>query len=202
MKSGWVFLSAIVLVAICFGNSLPNGFILDDYPIVAVNPAIRTVSPVDNLMSPYWGEHSGAGIYRPLTIFSFSLEYPLWHRWAGGYRLTNLLLHAINGLLLFVIARGLLQSFPAACATAALYLAHPVHTEPVVGLAGRSELLAALFFLLAWMWFRQGRTVLCAVAFLFSLLSKENAIVLPAVLVLDNWISHKEAQKPQNEQKS
>jgi hypothetical protein len=64
-------------------------------------------------------------------------------------------------------------------------------------LAGRSELLAAMFFLLAWIWFRQGRTVLCSVAFLFALLSKENAIVLPAVLVLDSWIGHKQAQKPQ-----
>jgi 4-amino-4-deoxy-L-arabinose transferase-like glycosyltransferase len=67
----------------------------------------------------------------------------LWHRWPGGYRLTNWLLHAINGLLVFVLARWILQNITAASAASALYLAHPVHTEPVVGLAGRSELLGS-----------------------------------------------------------
>jgi protein O-mannosyl-transferase len=196
--AAWTLIAAaVILVAVCFANSVPNGFILDDHQIVAVNPGIRSVSPLRILATPYWGHNSTSGLYRPLTIFSFALEYPLWHRWPGGYRLTNLALHAINGLLLFVVARGLLQSVAAACAASAIYLAHPVHTEPVVGLVGRSELLAAMFFLLAWIWFRQEKHVLCAVAFLFSLLSKENAIVLPAVLLLDDWISRKKAQKPQ-----
>src|SRR5215813_6533402 len=167
-QPAWVLVGALALVAVCFANSLPNDFIVDDYAIVAVNQAIRTISPVQNLLTPYWGKHSTSGIYRPLTIFSFSLEYPLWHRWAGGYRLTNLLLHTINGLLVFFLARGLLQSIPAACAAAAIYLAHPAHTEPVVSLAGRSELLAAMFFLLAWISFRQKKTVLCSAAFFLS----------------------------------
>ena len=180
---------SLVLVAVCFANALSNDFILDDYQIVAVNPAIRTIAPAHLLLTPYWGEKSDAGIYRPLTLFSFALEYPLWHRWAAGYRLVNLLLHAISGVLVFVLARGLLQSTPAAWAASALYLVHPVHTEAVVGLIGRAELLAAMFFLLAWILFRQKRILLCSIAFFFSLLSKENAIAFPLVIVLDSWIS-------------
>src|SRR5436309_2788411 len=56
-------------------------------------------------------------------------------------------------------------------------------------LVGRSELFAACFILSAWLLFRKGRTTWAAVAFAFALLSKENAIVLPAVLVLDRWLS-------------
>jgi len=190
IQSSWTLIAAaVIIVGICYANSLPNGFILDDYPIVAVNPAIRAISPVHFLKTPYWGASSNSGIYRPLTIFSFSLEYPLWQQWAGGYRLTNLLLHSINGVLVFLLSRCILQSVPAAAAAAAVYLMHPVHTEPVVGLAGRSELLATLFFLLAWIFFRQRRTNWCAAAFFFSLLSKENAIVFPAVLVLDAFLT-------------
>jgi protein O-mannosyl-transferase len=190
IQSSWTLIAAaVIIVGICYANSLPNGFILDDYPIVAVNPAIRAISPVHFLKTPYWGASSNSGIYRPLTIFSFSLEYPLWQQWAGGYRLTNLLLHSINGVLVFLLSRSILQSVPAAAAAAAVYLMHPVHTEPVVGLAGRSELLATLFFLLAWIFFRQRRTNWCAAAFFFSLLSKENAIVFPAVLVLDAFLT-------------
>jgi Flp pilus assembly protein TadD len=189
----WTLIAAAaIIVAVCYANSLPNDFILDDYQIVAVNPVIRNVAPLQVLSAPYWGDKSDSGIYRPLTILSFALEYPLWHRWAGGYRLTNLLLHTINGLLIFWLARSLLQSQAAACAAGAIYLAHPVHTEPVVGLAGRGELLAATFFLLAWLFFRQKRTVLCAFAFFLSLLSKENAIAFPAVMVLETLISQEE----------
>jgi tetratricopeptide (TPR) repeat protein len=189
VQPAWALIGCIALVAVCFANAVPNDFILDDYGIVAVNPAIRTIAPLHALATPYWGEHSNAGVYRPLTIFSFSLEYPLWHRWAGGYRLTNLLLHAFNGFLLFLLARRLLQSTSGGLVTAAIYLAHPVHTEPVVGLVGRSELLAAMFFLLAWLFFREKRTILCMTAFFLSLLSKENAIAFPAVALLDCWIS-------------
>ncbi len=185
----WAFIGAIAIVTICFVNSVQNDFILDDYAIVATNPAIRTINPVQNLTTPYWGKHSTAGIYRPLTILSFSLEYPLWHRWPGGYRLTNLLIHAINGFLVFILARRLLQSLGGALLAGAIYLVHPVHTEPVVGLVGRSELLAAMFFLLAWLLFRQRRTALGIVAFFLSLLSKENAIAFPAVIAIDAWIS-------------
>src|SRR5262249_49922059 len=117
-----IFITSCVIVAVCYFNSVPNDFILDDYPIVAVNPAIRTIAPLQVLKTPYWGENSGAGIYRPLTIFSYSLEYPLWHRWAGGYRLINLLLHAINGFLVFVLARSLLGSDAAAYAACVVYL--------------------------------------------------------------------------------
>ena len=191
----WALIAAAVIVAVCFANSLPDGFILDDYQIVAINPNIRTIAPLHVLKTPYWGEKSNSGIYRPLTIFSFSLEYPLWQRWAGGYRMTNLLLHAINGFLVFFLARRLLSSVPAAAAASAIYLAHPVHSEPVIALAGRSELLAAMFFLLAWIFFRQRRTVLCLAAFLLSLMSKENAIAFPAVIVLDAYISQGSVRK-------
>jgi hypothetical protein len=180
-----IALAAALIVVAAYGNSLPNGFILDDYHIVSVNPAIRSIAPVQFFTTPYWGKTSNSGIYRPLTILSYSLEYPLWKQWAGGYRITNLLLHTINGLLIFVLAGSLLQSAAAAGAVSVLYLLHPVHTEPVVGLAGRSELLMTMFFLLAWIFFRQGRIVLCCAAFLFSLLSKENAIAFPIVAALE-----------------
>ncbi len=179
----------LLIVGVCYANSIHNDFILDDFLIVASNPDIRNITPVHFLLSPFWGEKGPAGIYRPLVILSFSIEYSIWHRWAPGFRLGNLLLHAINGFLVFLLARSLIGSIPAAWAATAVYLAHPVHTEAVAGIAGRSELLAAMFFFLAWLLFRQRRTALCAVAFLLSLLSKENAIAFPAVIVLDKWIS-------------
>src|SRR5205085_10789520 len=100
----------LVLVAVCYANSLSNAFILDDILIVGANERIRHIDPLHFLFQSYWGDLNHAGIYRPLTIFSFSVEYPVWKVWAPGFRTTTLLLHALNGWLVFLIASGLLGS--------------------------------------------------------------------------------------------
>ena len=179
-----VFLFSLLIVAICYWNAVPLPFVQsDDFLIVASNPGIRSVQPMRFLAEPYWAGYKFGGIYRPLSIFSFSIDYAAWHRWAPGYRLTNLLLHILNGCLVFLLAFPLIGS--GAWAATAVYLIHPVHTEAVVGIVGRSELLAAAFFFTAWLMFRRGRVALAAALFFLSLLSKENAIVFPAVMVLD-----------------
>jgi hypothetical protein len=178
-----------VLVAVCYVNALPNAFILDDVLIVAGNEHIRHIAPFQLLLQSYWGDLNHAGIYRPLTIFSFSLEYPIWHLWAPGFRLVNLLLHTLNGWLVFLLASALLESPIAALASAVVYLVHPMQTEAVVSIVGRSELLAATFFFAAWLAFRKGRTGLAALAYVLAVLSKESAITFPAIAILDVALS-------------
>jgi len=175
----------LLLVAVCYANSLPNAFILDDILIVGANERIRHIEPAHVLFQSYWGDLNHAGIYRPLTIFTFSLEYPIWGVWAPGFRLTNLLLHALNGWLVFLLARGLLGSPAAALASAVVYVVHPVQTEAVVSIVGRSELLAAALFFSAWLAFRKGRSWLAAAVYLLAALAKESAITFPAVMMLE-----------------
>src|SRR5215510_14193685 len=183
------FLLCLLHVAVCYSNSIPNAFILDDILIVGANERIRHIDPLHLLFQSYWGDLNHAGIYRPLTIFTFSLEYPIWGVWASGFRITNLLLHAINGWLVFLLARGLLGSPTAALASAVVYVAHPVQTEAVVSIVGRSELLAAALFFSAWLAFRKGRTWLSALAYLFAALAKESAITFPAIAILEIALS-------------
>src|SRR5215468_10193138 len=162
----------LVLVAVCYANALPNAFILDDVLIVAANEQIRHITPLHFLFQSYWGDLNHAGIYRPLTIFTFSLEYPFWGVWASGFRITNLLLHALNGWLVFLLARGLLGSPAAALAAAVVYVVHPAQTEAVVSIVGRSELLAAGLFFAAWLAFRKNRTSWAALAYFLAVLAK------------------------------
>jgi tetratricopeptide (TPR) repeat protein len=178
-------LLCLLLVAVCYANSIPNAFILDDILIVGANERIRHIDPLHFLFQSYWGDLNHAGIYRPLTIFTFSLEYPIWGVWASGFRITNLLLHAINGWLVFLLARGLLGSPAAALASAVVYIVHPVQTEAVVSIVGRSELLAAGLFFSAWLVFRWGRTWLAAVAYFLAMLAKESAITFPVIVMLE-----------------
>jgi hypothetical protein len=185
ITAGRALVLCLVLVAICYANSIPNAFILDDVLVVAANERIRHIDPLHFLFQSYWGDITHGGIYRPLTIFTFSLEYPIWKVWAPGFRIVNLLLHAINGWLVFLLARGLLASPAAALAAAVVYVVHPMQTEAVVSIVGRSELLAAGLFFSAWLAFRKGRTWLSALAYLLAALAKESAITFPAIAILE-----------------
>ena len=178
------FVISFLLVALCYVNSLPNDFVFDDGPIVSSNPVIRTISPIQFLKSPYWTKQQYAGIYRPFVVFSLSVDYAIWKRWAPGFRLTNLAVHAINGVLVFSLYQSIAGAGIVPLIAMIIYLVHPVHTEAVTTIVGRSELFAACFLLAAWLLFRQGRTGWAALAFFLALLSKENAIVLPAILLL------------------
>ena len=189
ITGGRALLVCAALVAVCYANSISNAFILDDILVVAANERIRHIQPIHFLTQSYWGDLNHAGIYRPLTIFTFSLEYPIWKLWAPGYRLTNLLLHALNGLLVFLLARALLQSSVAALASAVIYVIHPLHTEAVVSLVGRSELLAAGLFFTAWLLFRKGYNWWPALTYFLATLSKESAITFPAIVMLDLALS-------------
>jgi hypothetical protein len=158
-------------VALCYVNSLPNDFVFDDGPLVASNPAIRTISPIQFLKSPYWTQQQYEGIYRPFTIFSLSVDYAIWKRWAPGFRLTNLGLHAMNGFLLFLLCTSLAGEGIIPLAAMIIYIVHPVNTEAVTTIVGRSELFATCFLLSAWLLFRRGYTLWPAVLFFLALLS-------------------------------
>ena len=179
------FITSCVLVALCYLNSLPNDFIFDDGPTVVSNPAIRTISPIKFLHSPYWATQGYEGFYRPFTIFSLSVDYAIWKRWAAGFRLTNLALHATNGFLLFLLCTSLVGEGIVPLAAMLIYVAHPIHTEAVTSIVGRSDLFSTCFLLTAWLLFRRGHTLWPTVLFALALLSKENAIVFPAILILE-----------------
>src|SRR5437667_12024010 len=119
------FILSVVIVALCYANSLPNDFIFDDGPLVGSNPAIRTISPLQFLKSPYWAQKQYEGIYRPLTIFSLSVDYAIWKRWPAGFRLTNLGLHAINGFLVFLLCEAIAGGGIAPLVAMVIYLTHP-----------------------------------------------------------------------------
>src|SRR4051812_46806268 len=133
---------SLVIVALCYLNSLPNDFVFDDGAIVGSNPAIRTITPLQFLKSPYWASQQYLGIYRPFTVFSLSVDYAIWKRWAPGFRITNLALHAINGFLVFVLCTALAGEGLVPLTAMIIYLVHPVHTEAVTSIVGRSELFA------------------------------------------------------------
>ena len=136
---------------------------------------------------------SYAGGYTPLPLVSYMLDFELWGLDATGYVLTNVVLHAANGLLLFLLLRRLFGRKPWTVATALLFLLHPVQVESVAWISERKNVLAMFFLLItltAYLWHRPPHAArslrLCAItlaSFLMALLSKSVAVVLPLFLV-------------------
>ena len=136
-----------------------------------------------------------AGYWQPLTWMSHALDCQLFGLNPVGHHYTNLLLHALNAVLLFLLLRRATGFTWSSLAVAALFTLHPVNVESVAWAAERKNVLSMLFFLLALhaydRYARTGRLYLfvsVGVLFALGLMAKPQIVTLPFVLLLwDHW---------------
>ncbi len=186
--SGLVFALAFVLYA----NSLRNGFAFDDVPVILRDTRVHALRSVPGIWTgAYWAGDRLGGYFRPVTTTSYALDYALHGERPAGYHLVNVLLHALISALVVPLARRLGVPPAGALLAGILFAAHPIHTEAAAWITGRSDLLAALSFVAAalfWLRYREtGRTRDLAglgAAYGLGIFCKEHAVVLPAVLVV------------------
>lgn len=189
------WLVAAVACAV-YANALANGFALDDRVIVAQNPNVHHLAAFgDAWVSAYWPNLPfQVGLYRPLTIVSYMLEWALWHGSPVGFHLVNVLVHAAVSALLVVLMLRLGAPVLAAAVGGLLFAIHPVHVEAVAGIVGYAELMMTLLVLVACRVHlaRRGpatvRWLGIAVCFLAALLVKETAVALPLLLVVVDFL--------------
>ncbi|MEO8275446.1 MAG: tetratricopeptide repeat protein [Thermoanaerobaculia bacterium] len=135
--------------AIVYWNSLGNGFVWDDRFLIVDNPRVQSLSHLPELLTHdyvFVAETDLAyGYFRPVSSLSLALDYSLWGARPWGFHLTNLLLHAAASLLACGLALGLGARRAIAWATGLLFALHPIHTENVAWIAGRTDILAFLF---------------------------------------------------------
>lgn len=199
----------ITTATIIYSNSLNSPFVFDDFPHIADNSRIRlhelSVSKVIDLL-----KSSGN---RPVPALSFALNYYFGGYVTVGYHITNVLIHALNGILLFffiLITMRLskqsnqdgetLLSLPisiVALLASLLWVVHPVNTQSVTYIVQRMNSLATLFCMLSLLLYIAGRSIegrrrffiytLAAVSWLMAAACKENAAILPLILILYEW---------------
>lgn len=177
--------SLLLLVVVVYAVVFPGSFFPDDLRIIKVNPLVQHFDLVGIFTTDYWGAGENSGLYRPISILSFTLNRMVFGPDAWGYLLINLLLHAIVAYLLFLLLIQFQRSLPVAWLAAALFAVHPYHGEVVAELVGRSELLAAGFGLTTLLLLqarRPGLLPLALVSYLAALLAKEHAVALLAMV--------------------
>jgi Tfp pilus assembly protein PilF len=185
MKQRWRIAILPAVVILVYANSLLNSFTMDDNMYILTNRMVTNPS-LRGLFEPT----SYNNVFRPVTFATLALNWLIAGAGPFGYHLLNLLLHAAVTVLLYVVFRKLLDSFPqgptVAWIAALLFAVHPLHTEAVDSISARSELLAMGFLLAAWLLHLVDRPMLALLSFVLALLSKESAVTfVPLVLAGD-----------------
>jgi len=186
-------LAAVILifaaVIVCYANSLPGAFIYDDVTIVVNNPLIKSFGKLGHVFSSgYWAMlGKSAGLYRPLTILSYQIEYSFAGLNPFFYHMDNVLLHFICSVVVYFLLKNFFIDNKTPLFASLLFAVHTVHTEAVNWIVCRAELLAAFFvFLSLWIFIRKpfGRwsSILSPAVLFLGLMSKESAIIVPPLL--------------------
>ncbi len=183
-------LSIPLAAYLAFGRSLILGFApIDDILLVTQNLAAHGLSweHLKLAFTTYDPE-----LYIPLTLASFQVDFSLGGLMPHQFHLTNLLLHACNGVLAALLLRKLTGSRWGSVLGGLLFAVHPLQTEAVVWIAGRKDLLFALFALLSllfWTDRERGwwRTALSIGFLALALLAKVTAVIVLPLWVLIDW---------------
>jgi tetratricopeptide (TPR) repeat protein len=192
-----LLLWALTLAA--YSNSFQGAPVFDNAPALLQDPRIRAVTTQNLgaiLTEGYWHNNPASGLYRPATTLSYLLNYAVFDDGANpaGYHWFNFFLHGVNVSLVYALGILIFVDPSLALALAAIWGLHPLLTDSVTNIVGRADQLAAfgvlagLLCYIRWT-FSTGRRKHWWLAAMVSaqtigLFSKENAAVLPAILIL------------------
>jgi tetratricopeptide (TPR) repeat protein len=198
-RSVYAAAALALLTFLAYANSFSAGFVFDNAGLLLQDPRIRELTG-ENIrlifQHTYWWPISEAGLYRPFTTLSYLFNYAVLgnaHQ-PAGYHVINFLLHLGNVFLVYALTRRFLREFWPAFFAAALWAVHPVLTESVTNMIGRSDLLAALAVLSGFLMYLKSTESAGARRFAWlaglaavtavGVFSKESGVVIVGVIAL------------------
>ncbi len=168
MSLKFALLIAVTFAA--FSASFFSPFVFDDDHYV-LGPETQGYKPI---------HISGS---RPLTLISYRLNYLVGGTDPFGYHAVNFAIHLLNGWMVWRLAALLFGESLSLC-IAALFLVHPIQSQAVIYISARSELLATVGILGSTLYAIKSKWFSAALCALFGILSKETALVIPALWLL------------------
>jgi protein O-mannosyl-transferase len=185
----------VVATLAVFGRAGTNGFVnYDDGPYVTQNRYVQNGLTLDGIRWALTTTQSGN--WHPLTWLTLQLDSTFYGSVrAAGYHLTNVLLHAANSGLLFLVLARMTQARWRSALVAALFAFHPLHVESVAWVSERKDVLSTLFWMLtlfAYVRYTEqplpARYLMVALFLTLGLAAKPMLVTLPFVLLLlDYW---------------
>jgi protein O-mannosyl-transferase len=187
--------SLLLMTLLVFGQTIRHEFInLDDSVYVYANPLVWNGLTVPSVAHAFTSGR--ASLWVPMTWISLMADWNLYDVHAGGYHLTNVLLHAATAILLCLALQQMTKRLWPSLFAAALFAVHPLRVESVAWITERKDVLSGVFFMLTLMAyvayarrpFSLVRYALALVLFALGLMAKPMLVTLPLVLLLlDYW---------------
>ncbi|MGD2100034.1 MAG: tetratricopeptide repeat protein [Desulfobacterales bacterium] len=203
----WLLLLLAVLIFMVYSNTLTGPFIFDDRPNIQNNAKIKLTRLS---LAELWEAGFESYSKRPVSNISFALNYYLNGYNVVGYHFVNILIHIINSVLLYSLAKTTLNT-PALrrrydpfaitwipILSAFIWGLHPLLTQSVSYIVQRMNSLATLFYILALLLYAKGRLTQntrsrrwllagCAASSILAFGSKEITATLPFFIILYEW---------------
>jgi tetratricopeptide (TPR) repeat protein len=198
-RSDWIAAGLLAAAAFAvFAPSIGYDFVnVDDPAYVSENPHVLSGLNATNVRWAFGTFHTG--YWQPATWLSLQLDASLWPTSSGGgrawgFHLDNVLLHAANAALLFLVLRALAVAPGTSAAVALLFAVHPLRVESVAWVTERKDVLSTLFGLLALGAYAgyaaapsARRYLPVALALALSLMAKPMLVTLPCLLLVLDW---------------
>jgi Flp pilus assembly protein TadD len=189
-----ICLGLVLLTLVVYGQVRTHEFVnFDDNEYVTENPHVQTGLTVKSIAWAFTSTHMAN--WHPVTWLSHMLDCQFFGLNPGWHHLMNVLFHAANTLLLFLVLKRMTAHVWRSAFVAALFALHPLHVESVAWLAERKDVLSTFFWMLTiWSYVRyvEGpsvkRYLMVLLFFILGLMAKPMVVTLPFVLLLlDYW---------------
>ncbi len=202
----WLLATLIVITSVSvMAGAVGGPFVFDDVPLIHGNHRVHGLEHwAEWFTSTLWNTNydpsairQNGGFWRPIVLSSYGVDW-----WIGGgsplmFHVTNLVVHALNSVLLLFTLASWIRNRLAACFGALLFAVHPVQTEPVAWIAGRTDSLCALGLLiaLAGLRLRQSRRpwglAWLGLGLFIAFGSKEAAVAFPVFAAVQIWMERR-----------
>jgi len=208
IRSFFSFVFFAFLIFLAYSNTFHSSWQFDDYPNILQNYRlhIKSLSPGSLINTTFAHPVHAGRLYRPIPCLTFGLNWYLGGDHVTGYHIVNISIHVLAAFFLYLTILTLFQSpnlkgkyqgseYVIALLATSLWALNPIQTQAVTYIVQRMASMAAMFYILGIFFYLKGRIdeslinskffyVGCLYCFVFAILSKENAVVLPGSLLL------------------
>lgn len=218
MKSIYCYIILILVTFLAYYNSLSNEFVFDDESVIQNNQSITSLDNIPRFFTAEDGFHKVIGrYYRPVVSSSYAIDYFFWGLNPYGFHLTNIIIHILSCLLLFKILAVLFWRYKYrnvfALFSSLIFAVHPVHTEAVSWISGRTDSMVTMFFFASFLFYIEYKKemtheskdntlqkvkgnrliylILSLIFYSIGLLTKEMIVTMPLVIFAYDFIYRK-----------
>jgi tetratricopeptide (TPR) repeat protein len=208
----WRIVALWILSLVAYSNSFQSGFVFDNRTLILEDARVHAATGQNIgriLTGDYWPDREASGLYRPLATLSYLMNYAILGNGPHpeGYHWFNFVLHGFNVALVYALGLMIFASPAPAFALAGIWGVHPLLTESVTNIIGRADLLAGIGVLAGLLCYMKGQAEQrrhkfawlagLTAAQVLGLFSKENAIILIALMLLTDVAWPPRSQKIQ-----